>query len=957
MARLYSYSKLPTLRRALRERYDAVGRDVVFMLPSMANEDLLLDALSTEDGYFATRPEVWSWAALYRAVVPPRSLRRQVDPPDHRLILDFILKRTLGDLDDKGVAVPRGVRRSGFLDLLSSSIRELLLEDISPDRLLPEVSDGASLDSRELLHRLYTDYLLYLEENGLADNAQLPILTRQACGDDCGRLRGRTTLWVGFLSLTGAQLKLVRVLERRGVKLEFFVPDTGLERFYDAANQLGLERTDSGDCGGRLVTLLAQDRYGQFEGVARGIALARAGAGGLFEATGASDVSEMLSDVGILTNSADLPLMASALEKYGIASESRAERPVSDSILIRTARQAWEAYVQDWPTRKTLHLLSAPIFGLVELDEERVASRMPEGWRAWRELAGGMEGVGEALDRLKTFCAFLNDPAGHTGEELLRSLLELAGGDEWETRLSREVADDLPLDFAVREIASSRMEVEQKLELLRELQPAIGEAGEVRFAGREAMAFITGWSREATIALSQPLSGAVRLYDSPPPVMMSHKLWIMTDVTPSRYPGTASDDSLLGADVRDEVNDAAEQFVHLPTLHEKREQKEALFRRMLAVGEELTILARPIGDSQGRPQGDSPFLMSLLADRSAGWERTGEILCTDSCLPGEGDPLLDRREVTADSGRIHRGRFPRIGVLQKDGLEEKTRVRLSALDAWLDCPFLYWCGSMGIEPPRDATSAVDALERGNLLHELWQRVWSGWAPEERVSLLAVAKREWDAMLEERRRAGSRIADPRATAVVAALSRMIRKVARRMDEVEESARENGLIREGVLPERALPDFEGESAVFVGRADRVDLWRDAGAVLVDYKLGKSERYRKSLQLAAYAYLMEAAGEGPIAGFGFLGHRDARFRGNWSEETLLAYKGSRRTSWDVPPEPAVAEAAQAIAALDAGICGGRFEANYDSDRCASCPYGIICRRAERRGAMEEETDESDE
>lgn len=975
MARLHSYSKLSTLRRMLRERHDvavkAAAGDVVFMLPSMANETFLLDALATEGSYFASRPEVWSWAALYRAVVPPRSLRRQVDPPDHRLILKFILQRTLSELDASGVTVPKGVRRSGFVDLLSSSIRELLLEDVSPDRLLIDVpgeaGGNAAIDARELLYRLYTDYLFYLEENGLADNAQLPILTRQACADDCGRLRGRTTFWVGFLSLTGAQLKLARLLERRGVGLEFFVPDTGLEGFYDAASQLGLERTDSGDCGGRLVTLLAQDRYGQFDRIAREIALARTGVGKLFESAKIPDISETLCDIGILADSADLPLMASALEKYGIASESRAERPVSESILIRTARQAWDVYTRGWPTRHTLHLLSSPIFGLVELDEERIDSRMPEGWRAWRELAGGMPGAGEALDRLKAFCDFLSATNGHRGEELLRALLDLAGDDEWEARLSREVAGDPSLDFVVREIASSRLEARQKLELLSELQPAIGEAGEVRFAGGEAMAFIAGWSREATTALPQPLSGVVRLYDSPPPVMASHRLWVMTDVTPSRYPGASADASLLGADAREDINDAAvsesegdgEPFVHLPTLHEKREQKEALFRRLLAVGEDLTILARPVNDSQGRPQGDSPFLTSLLANRSARWERVTEILCPgDLCLPDEETPLLEEDELVLGSGQIDRGRFPRVGALQKNGDGGKTRVRLSALDSWRDCPFLYWCASMGLEPPKDASSAVDALERGNLLHELWQRVWDAWAPEDKAPLVVLAEREWSAMLEEKGRAGSPVADPRATAAVAALTRMIRKVARRMDEVEEAALENGLVREGALLEYVLPDFEGEYAVFAGRADRVDLWRNAGAVLVDYKLGKSERYRKSLQLAAYAYLMETAEGRPIEGFGFLGHRDARFRGNWSDAMALAYKGSNRTAKDVPPEAAIAEAARAIAALDAGIGEGRFEANYDSERCASCPYGIVCRRAERRGAVEEDKpDESGE
>lgn len=965
MARLYSYSKLPTLARMLRERHDILtkeaGGSAVFMLPSLANEDFLLDAIAKDGGYFGERPEIWSWAALYRAVVPPLLLRRQVDPPDHRLILKFVLKSALGDLDERGVAVPKGVRRSGFIDVLSSSIRELLLEDIPPDRLLAGiVPDEKTIEPRELLYRLYTDYLLYLERNGLADNAQLPILTRRACAEDCGRLRGRSMLWVGFLSFTGAQIKLIRLLERYGVRMEFFSPDAGLENFYDAPRQLGLERKDAGDCGGRIVTLLARDAYGQFDRIAREIALSRAGVGELYEAAGVRHSPDMLDDIGILADSADLPLMASALAKYGIASESRAERPVSETLLVRAARLAWDAYVRDWPMRKTLHLLSSPVWGL-DLDAERVALRTPEGWRAWREVASDTPGAGEVLDRLKKFCEFLADSAGHTGEELLQALLELAGDDEWEMRLSAEVGDDLALDSSVREVASSRLEVRQKLELLSELQPAIGEAGEVRFSGSDAMAFIVNWSREATTALPQPQRGAVRLYDSPPPVMASHRLWVMTDVTPARYPGGASDASLLGAEVRESVNDAEIEVgegdvpAHLPTLHEKREQKEALFRRLLATGDDVTILARPANDSQGRPQGDSPFLTALLSDPVSGWTCCGEIVCDeDATLPSGNEVLFGEDEITEGSGQVYRGRFPRTGLLQKNIAGEKPRVRLSALDTWIDCPFLYWCGLMGLEPPRDVSSAVDAPQRGNLLHELWQRVWEKWDPEGKEPLAVFAMAEWEKLWEEKRNARSPLADPKASAVIANLTRMVRNVARKMDEIEEAAQASGLQRDGVLLECELPDYEGRNAVFAGRADRVDLWRDAGAVLIDYKLGKSDRHKDSLQLAAYAYLLEAAGAFPIEGFGFIGHRDARVRGNWSDTMIPVYKGGKRSPRDSGPETAVAEAERVVSALDESTGAGRFEANYDSQRCKACPYGIVCRRAERRGAVEEGGDD---
>lgn len=958
MTKLHSYSKLPTLRRLLRTRHEALsleaGNETVFMLPSLANEDFLLDALAGDGSYFGSRPEIWSWAALYRAVVPPRAIRRQVDPPDHRLILQLILKQTLEELDGKEISVPKGVRRSGFVDLLSSSIRELLLEDVSPDRLLTTAApEGKTIEPRELLYRLYSDYLLYLEANGLADNAQLPILTRLACAGDCGKLSGRPMFWVGFLSFTGAQLKLIRLLERRGIRLEFFTPDAGLAGFYDAASQLGLEREDAGDCGGRIVTLLSRDAYGQYEGIARGIALARGKEGISGEASCMGDFPDAAADVGILADSSGHPLIASALAKYGIPCESCAERPVSETLLVRTARQVWEAYLLDWPARRTLHLLSQPFFGL-SFDRDRLALRMPEGWRVWRKLANEIPGAGELLDRLKRFCEYVNEPGGHTGEELLRALLELAGDDEWEARLSREAAEDIDLDYAVREVSSSRLEVRQKLELLSELRSAIGEAGNVRFSGGDAMSFLVSWSREAVTALPQARKGVVKLYDSPPPVMASHGIWIMTDVTPSRYSGASSEGSLLGTEVRESVNEIPagenedEIPVHLPTLREKREQKEALFRRLLAVGDEVTVLARPANDSQGRPQGESPFLTSLLSDRASNWSRLGEIL-HESDLG-----VLGEEGVSP----LNRGIFPRTGLLFKNEDDEKKHVRLSAIDTWRACPFLFWCELMKIEPPREAASAVEALERGVLLHELWQRVWEKWEPGEKRPIAVRAMEEWDALLKEKAREGSAIGDPKASGVAAALSRMIRSVAGRMDEIEDSAIGSGLSREGVRVEYALPDFEGQNAVFVGRADRVDLWNGAGAVLLDYKLGKSDRYKDSLQLAAYAYLMKEAGEGLVEGFGFVGHKDARARGCWSDMMLPVYKGGKRGARDMSPDIGIAEAEKAIAGLDENIGAGRFPANYDSKNCPSCPYDIVCRRAERRGsAQEEESDESGE
>ncbi|MDR1886161.1 MAG: hypothetical protein LBQ56_07770, partial [Synergistaceae bacterium] len=291
MIALHRYSKISELRNILRERARSSVRDRrVYMIPSMANGEILRDMLRDGCGWFGEGPEVWSWAEMYRRLAPKDALRRGIDLPDSGLILRYILGGSLADLDARGIAAPPGVRRRGFPDVLASAIRELLLEDVEPDRLLydgtPE--SGGRIQPRELLYGIYTDYLAYLEENGLADNSQMPALTREAVEGtrpDC--LDGGVMYWVGFLSFTGAQMKLIKSMMELGMRwgldsdMEFFVPDPGLDGFRDAAKQLGLGACNVWTKGGLVLQMLSADTNGQYDGAAREIFELRSGAGRL----------------------------------------------------------------------------------------------------------------------------------------------------------------------------------------------------------------------------------------------------------------------------------------------------------------------------------------------------------------------------------------------------------------------------------------------------------------------------------------------------------------------------------------------------------------------------------------------------------------------------------------------------------------------------------------------------
>lgn len=917
------------------------------MLPSRVNEEPLLDMLRGEGGFFGARPEVWSWAELYRHLVPRGELRRGIDPPDHRLILRFVLDRSVAELDAAGISLPKGVRHRGFLDLLSASIRELLLEDVPPDGLLyrapgepAPAASGAEISLRELLYRLYTDYLIYLEENGLCDNAQMPSLARLGVlSRRPDVLEAATLCWVGFLSFTGAQVGLIRALSGLGLRMLFYAPESGVPDFRDASSQLGAAARNDFAREGEIVTLEGRSVYDQYEGVAREIALAYAGAGALCDSPGSPEGAP--PDIGVLLPPDRVALMASALSKQGVPWQSRAEVAVGETVLAGIVRSAWEAYRQHWPARRTRFLLSHPVLGAEAIDERRYEREVPEGFPAWSRFLSAQPPLLEVLTRLRTFCEYLDEPEGHTPEELLRALYALASEGDWVRTVASLAGEDAALDAPVREFASACLEVRQKIESLEEQRPAIGPAGDVRFSGSDAMAYLSSWSAEATTALPPPLAGVVALYDTPPPVLVSHDIFVMTDVEPARFPGQVADGALLDAEVREFVNREMEDAAHLPTLREKRSQKEALFRRLLSVGSRVSLVSRPLADTQGRPVEESPFLRAALRDGR--WRLRSHV----------GEPGAE--DATAEGAAPHRGTFPRVVLhgptLVRDaaGLG-RIQIPVSSVDDFRDCPFLYWCRYVARLPlPRDvAPGLMDRPLQGVLMHEIWRELWEERDASEGPSLLTALRSRWDAMIAARALRFPVLTDARAAPVLRKLEGAMRRVAAVQDEIEARAGERGMKREKTLHEADLPPFRVEGVVYTARADRLDVWEDGRIVLVDYKLGKSGNYRNSLQLPIYAAMLGEAGGGDVAGFCYIGHDDAALRGAFAPEMSEVYRAAGRSP---AMAPLIQEGVAAMQEMASAVMSGRYAANYDALRCPRCGYRTICRRAERLGVREAE------
>ncbi|MDR2780031.1 MAG: PD-(D/E)XK nuclease family protein [Synergistaceae bacterium] len=901
MLRIFSYVRLPSLKQSLGAASTPKRHGKpIYMIPSGASEDWILDMLRGEGDYFASRPETWNWQELYNQLVPKTARRRCVDPPDHNLILQFVRERAVRGMESQGVPIPAGMRRKSFVAPLGEAIREMLLEGAEPEMI----------SEREVLRGLYEDYLSYLAEKKLADNSQLPSLALLSLGDTLPQsMRGRVMRWVGFMSFTGTQLKLVKALAETELAIEIYMPDSGTTGFRDAASQLGLVpiSLESGECS--VIPLEAADVYSEYERIAELLAGPYSGA-----------------DAGILTAGGRVGILTSALSKRGIPWQLRSEVTADRTVLMDVASQTWEAHKLGWPPARTSHLLRNAVLGL-SVDVARVALEMPEGMSAWKEFFSGDANALETMSRFEAFCRQIE--RGGSCEELLSGLMAFCGGGEWETHLAREAGSDTSLDPAIREIASSRLEIEQKLAMMKDVTPALGEASSVRFEGDDAMTFLADWAAEAAIALPPLYKGAVCVYESIPPVLASHDVWIMTGVDGTRYPGPTSDQPLLGEKLRASVNGAPGGNVHLPTVHEKKRQKEAMFRRLLAVGERVSIVTRAMTDAEGRPIAQSPFMTPVTVGR--GW-RLEDALPNDRAAPP--------RETAC------RGKFPRTAIAAPPPAPQKIRISLSHADDLAGCPFAYWCGNIAsFKPPSEPGSIMDPMSLGNVMHEIWRRVTDTRIHDERRNHLSILLSEWDATLAGLSGEYPMTADSRAVSAMTNLKNGMLRAADLLDGIETLAASAGMRKLATHTEFTLPPLEFENVIFHGRADRIEHWSwngGDGVVIYDYKLGKSGGYGKRLQLAAYAAALRESGTN-VAGFCYLCHGDGKRPGSWSPDLKKIFaKASHSPCCDEQIENAL-EKLREIAAVAAS---GVYEAKYDSPMCRTCDHPSVCRRSERYG-----------
>ena len=272
--------------------------------------------------------------------------------------------------------------------------------------------------------------------------------------------------------------------------------------------------------------------------------------------------------------------------------------------------------------------------------------------------------------------------------------------------------------------------------------------------------------------------------------------------------------------------------------------------------------------------------------------------------------------------------------------------RVSRVDRYVDCPFKYFSESvLQLTEERDEPAGLTPLERGTLLHALFEDFYRAWQAERRGAItpetLPEAVQRFGTIARE---AFARLPEPdRRLEETRLLGSIVGTgVAERVFELEADSglpvRERRLESElnGAFRFPILNGLSERSIAIRGKADRIDILDDGSVRVVDYKLGRMPDLATSIQIAVYAHctrqLLEAADgrQHPIRSAAYLAFGDDR-----------RLEGTLGSSQE-PPPIAVEVRASAFAATVGRIEAGEFPPRPKRPGdCRWCGYQGVCRK----------------
>ena len=953
--------------QAVLTEFQSQSKNLRFVVPS--REDKKWWPLQKEN------LTIWTWQEIYEDIQGAK--RRVLSPPDHLLILKSLLNDFIAEYKEKIKSLP-GLERSGFAAVLSDDIRELLNEAVKPEQLIFDTE--SSNPAEFLLPEIYSKYISYLNQYNLLDSAQVYsaahdlILSRQDWGKDY------IMIFAGFLTFNHAQLELVRAIQDRCARTLFVKPDANMAGFHDADLQLGLAREKS-NSSGKILELPSAEPGLEPEIIARVLSLWSAGKwdkAGEFPGFDA---------VGLMIEEGREEAFAESFRRYGVPYDFTEGIMINRTLPGKILSSLHNLSAKLFPAYDTAMLLTQPCFAGSSFPVMRAYRAGPSGIDSWIEYLSGrannpdeelravFEKALKSAVSIKNFCGSME--TAQTPAQIMSSFSVFLETQGLWLEKDDTISPYPELDESKRITASAVETVKDKALSLHELIPDLGKVKDYRLKGDEAYEYLADWCKNSHVRAPLQLSNSVRIFTGQPPVLSSFPVWIMSGVTQKTWSTNMKSSPLLGNEEREKLR---ENEAYLPRTKEKAEQREALFRRLVQTGERLTIISRPLLDSEGRPVSESPFVQKFL-DEVKGWTKENVKSEGINILLGSDGFFFDG----IDAGRRPSRKLPRIKA-------KANFVGASDIQELLECPFL-WYQRRRAKLYQPDSELVSPAEWGNMLHKYWETVWKIYRKDMRApgrKFAAIAESEWQRLLNGEGE------DYSAFSFLARDSRLSRKRegltfrAKRLAGVQalilDKIHENYEHENILLEDEAHLNFESDGVRFLGQCDRIELLRapdgSRTAFIVDYKEGRMgsksydkgmknltgkfwheegepDKFEHGLQLSLYTAMFSESSD--VSGVYILGHEDGRVWGSFTDESSGIFEpfmpdgqNGRRLAPDRDIQGRIQEGRYAMACAVRILEAGEFSPDYDSQRCRQCHIKSLCRKGELRGEVLDSDDD---
>ncbi|MEO8482341.1 MAG: PD-(D/E)XK nuclease family protein [Acidobacteriota bacterium] len=352
-------------------------------------------------------------------------------------------------------------------------------------------------------------------------------------------------------------------------------------------------------------------------------------------------------------------------------------------------------------------------------------------------------------------------------------------------------------------------------------------------------------------------------------------------------------------------------------------------------GDAIVAVSPIVESSRGLPEEVEPTAPrgGLFPDER--WTREGPLASAGT----DGDDWIAlRRRRPALDGRDYGGFV---------SARDPETYRVSKVDRYVACPFKYFAEHvLGLSEDRDEEAGLTPLERGTLLHSLFEAFYQRWQAaghgaitttlipaavtmftdlmEQTLQTLPPA----DRVLEDLRLRGSMVAPGVAARVFELEAASGAAVRERLLEYELNGPFTFPVKFG---------FDTRTIEIRGKTDRIDVLGDGSLRVVDYKLGRMPDLNSSIQIAVYAHCAQAA----------LEQRDGRPH-PVSAAMYVAFGDDRRLEGRLPGDNtamAVAAKASEFAGTIEKIEAGEFPpAPKKPSECVWCGFAGVCRKEYR-------------